>query len=697
MNPDRLPIVVTIDIEPDRRVLGRRHRERLAGFEKLLGLLDTVRDHIAERSGAPVQFTWLLRMDPQIADVYGTPTALASMYEPELGSLLARGDQIGLHQHTWRWLDHWVADHGDPAWVAHCVDMGLAAYREAFGEACHVFSFGDGFMSTTVARQLDDAGVRVDLTVEPGMPAVLRDIPTEDSTGWRPNTSTAPTMAYRPSRDDFRLPDPTRSDGILFLPRTPGVELSLSPVDGRLAPSGRYRTLHPWTAPGEFRDMLAVRLDAPGLTHMSHALRTDIALLSDPWAALETNLLAEAELLGPRARWCTASEAERALAPNVGTTAAITRERAALGAGCWLLGEEDPGFREGIDAEELDLSAIPLAEVPVEPMSVRVSAILPVFNGGHHLRHAVTSVVAQTEPPEELIVVDDGSSDGCTDFLHGVSAPFPIRMVRQANAGQSAARNRGARIARGGLLAFLDQDDAWHPRHLAVLRSSFLTDPTVGWSYSDFDEVDARGNIVTHSYLRDREVEHPRSTLAACLASDLMVIPSATLIRRQAFDALGGFDETLQGYEDDDLYVRTFRAGWRFTFHPEALVRYRVHGAGSSADTSFAVSRQRFAEKLEAMIPDDPHTNRHYFRDQIAPRFFQASLDDYVRATSARDWSRARTAFRSMRHFGMRRRHPPRWKLAVVRNPRIFRWLLRVHDHAPRALRLTDNPLLQLR
>src|SRR6185436_20218557 len=96
-----------------------------------------------------------------------------------------------------------------------------------------------------------------------------------------------------------------------------------------------------------------------------------------------------------------------------------------------------------------------------------VSAILPVYNGGAHLVDAVESVARQTEPPDELIVIDDGSTDESQfEFLDSIPAPFPIRIVRQPNAGQSAARNRGAATARGSLLAFLDQDDVWHPHHL---------------------------------------------------------------------------------------------------------------------------------------------------------------------------------------------------------------------------------------
>lgn len=116
---------------------------------------------------------------------------------------------------------------------------------------------------------------------------------------------------------------------------------------------------------------------------------------------------------------------------------------------------------------------------------------------------------------------------------------------------------------------------------------------------------------------------------------------------------------------------------------------FRVHNASNSASGGFSASRLRFAAKLETTVRDDQRANRYYLRDAIAPRFFQASLDDYVRAVSARDWEAAKKSFKAMKHFGKRRRHLPGWKLAVIRGPRIFRWILRVHEHLPHRLRLT--------
>src|ERR1700682_4353632 len=100
---------------------------------------------------------------------------------------------------------------------------------------------------------------------------------------------------------------------------------------------------------------------------------------------------------------------------------------------------------------------------------------------------------------------------------------LPVRVLRQANCGQSAARNLAVRCAEGEYLAFLDQDDIWHPDHLAALIEPLLANPATGWAYSDFDEIDLDGFLVTRAFLRAFAVHHPKRTITDCVRADLMV------------------------------------------------------------------------------------------------------------------------------------------------------------------------------
>jgi len=330
----------------------------------------------------------------------------------------------------------------------------------------------------------------------------------------------------------------------------------------------------------------------------------------------------------------------------------------------------------------------------------RISAILPVFNGRSFLLAAVRSVLAQSLQPCELIIVDDGSTDGSLDEVTSLAtAPFPVRVIRQSNAGQSAARNAAAREAAGEYLAFIDQDDHWHPRHLEELVAPLLADPDVGWAYCDFDEMDLEGNLVTRAFIRTVGMQHPKRTIYECVSGDLMVLPSASVMRRDAFEQAGGFDESLCGYEDDDLFVRFFRLGWDHFFVARPLLRFRVHTTGSSTSPRFLESRLRYAAKLMAILPDDSRMFRYYVSNAIAPRFFLTSLDDYVRACSARDWEGAELALKTVNHFAALRRPSLRlrWKLLWIQSPRLFRRLLALNDRLPYRTRFISNPTVTLR
>jgi glycosyltransferase involved in cell wall biosynthesis len=327
-----------------------------------------------------------------------------------------------------------------------------------------------------------------------------------------------------------------------------------------------------------------------------------------------------------------------------------------------------------------------------------VTAILAVHNGARFLPAALDSILRQTVLPAELIAVDDGSDDGSGQFIESLNAPFPVKVLYQSNRGQSSARNEAVRHAGGKYLAFLDQDDVWRPAHLEVLLATISAADDIGWAYSDFDEVDGQGRIVTRGFIAQSGATHPKQSLTQCLTGDLMILPSASILRTAAFCELGGFDEQLCGYEDDDLFLRFFRADWRSVFVPEALIQFRIHASSSSAGGSFLRSRLAYLDKLVDTVEDDRRLNRFWVRDLVAPRFFHSCLEDYVQALVDGDDEAAREAADAARRVA--KLLPPSRKraaeLRLLDRPELCLRTLRALDALPINRYLPLNQSLRL-
>jgi glycosyltransferase involved in cell wall biosynthesis len=188
-----------------------------------------------------------------------------------------------------------------------------------------------------------------------------------------------------------------------------------------------------------------------------------------------------------------------------------------------------------------------------------VSVIIPAYNSAGTIARALDSVFSQSRQDFEVIIVDDGSSDD----LEGALAPYRdrITLVRQANAGASAARNTGARIARAHLLAFLDADDFWHERKLELQLAAFALRPETvlcwteemhWWPGTPCPIVPIPPGVTPEPVFSDRFEEifaHPY------LGTPGVMMP------KQTFLELGGFREDLRSAEDIDLWLRTAHLG----------------------------------------------------------------------------------------------------------------------------------------
>jgi glycosyltransferase involved in cell wall biosynthesis len=263
-----------------------------------------------------------------------------------------------------------------------------------------------------------------------------------------------------------------------------------------------------------------------------------------------------------------------------------------------------------------------------------VTVVLPVFNAvsrhPHYLPLAIESVLNQSYTHFELIIVDDGSTDDYAPLRERYDDPR-ISWQRQKNAGQSAARNLGARNGRGRFLAFLDQDDCWYPGWLEAAAAAAAQADFV---YCDVDRMDAQNDLIQPAFfVTTRRGRHPKTGLADVIGADCFVMPSATLMDRTTFLALGGFDESLAGCEDDDLFRRFFLAA-RCQFLPTPFVRWRTTGGSASFSPRMDESRLRYFRILAAEHPGKPV--RHW----VAPRFLLLFSGIYRQAAAARDTAR---------------------------------------------------------
>lgn len=320
----------------------------------------------------------------------------------------------------------------------------------------------------------------------------------------------------------------------------------------------------------------------------------------------------------------------------------------------------------------------------------RISAIIPLYNGAPFIEAAVRSVFAQLRPVDELIVVDDGSTDSGAEIVRKLAASEPrLKLLSKPNGGQASARNFGAANSTGELIALLDQDDEWYPHHLQVLEEPFNgpRGQPLGWVYSNLDTVDVSGRMINKSVLDTlKSNEHPKRTIFACLQQDMFVLPGASLISRDAFNAVGGFDEQFIGYEDDDFFLRLFAAGYENVYINQPLTKWRMHAASTSFSEKMSASRTRFFSKLVADFPDEIPTMRFYTRDYIAPRFTKTAMIELITGVIWNDQIRVKRSYQQVLQFSAPLRPTRRLLFRTAAFVLTFRIVQAIYRATPRIL-----------
>ena len=212
------------------------------------------------------------------------------------------------------------------------------------------------------------------------------------------------------------------------------------------------------------------------------------------------------------------------------------------------------------------------------------SVVIPAYNAAAFLAETIQSVVSQSYQHWELLVVDDGSTDDTPLIVQQMAAADSrIRLILQKNSGVSVARNCGTDQAKGKLIAFLDADDRWFSEKLAVHAEFMRSHPEASASF-------ARAELINF----DGTASHQKTNnFAVCVAAHSILYTNPTIttsnivIRKSAFEAIGGFDESMRHDEDVDLLFRlAYRAGFKLMGIDRVLLQYRLSAGGLSSNLS---------------------------------------------------------------------------------------------------------------
>jgi glycosyltransferase involved in cell wall biosynthesis len=238
-----------------------------------------------------------------------------------------------------------------------------------------------------------------------------------------------------------------------------------------------------------------------------------------------------------------------------------------------------------------------------------MTVIIPLYNGAAFIERTLRSVMAQTYPNLEILVVDDGSTDRSAQIVEGLSVQDDrIELIPKPNGGVASARNLGIQRAQGEWIGFVDADDLWDPTFMqkVVDRTAVLRD-SVGVIYGWAQNIDERDQVIPGVHV----AYITGNVYGTLLCHNFLGNASATVIRRSCFERVGGYDSGLrkaqaQGCEDWDLYLRLAEY-YDYAVIPELLVGYRKLENSMSGDGhTMAKSQAIMLDKVRSSHPEIP-------------------------------------------------------------------------------------------
>jgi glycosyltransferase involved in cell wall biosynthesis len=229
----------------------------------------------------------------------------------------------------------------------------------------------------------------------------------------------------------------------------------------------------------------------------------------------------------------------------------------------------------------------------------KVSVILPFYEGCRWLRQTVESVRCQTEPDWELIIVDDGSSQGPGEALRGLD-DARIRLTAIPHAGKGAALNQGVACARAETVCFIDQDDRMLPLRLSTQLGRLECEPEADGVYSDYERRHADGRLIDRVHSRQvtaREALHLMATGRSPVSMQTLVL------RKSCIGRLGGFseDRRLNGLDDLEFFTRLFLAEPVLVHVPEMVQAWVLHDRNYSSGPQFQDAREHCLRRLSEL------------------------------------------------------------------------------------------------
>lgn len=294
--------------------------------------------------------------------------------------------------------------------------------------------------------------------------------------------------------------------------------------------------------------------------------------------------------------------------------------------------------------------------------SATISVIVPLYNKEREIGKTIASILAQQHLPDEIIVVDDGSTDRSAEIVAWIKSPL-LKLIHQPNAGVSAARNRAVAESKGDYIAMLDADDSWERGYLEEIAAMIDEYPGCGIYSTAFNIVSDDGTFPA----RTPSVRGIVPNFFRDSAHQYISIPSASVVPRTVFDKAGGFPEGMKIGEDLFLWTKIARR-YPVCFSPERLVNYsRMASNRSSAIYTPEKTAHSFEELYDPAAPEE--YNEFIARAALGKALIVCAKGGTEEAAkAAKFFAYTKTYRRTLRKVQLLNALPPKWR------PRVIGW-----------------------